>query len=309
MKLSILIPARNEEYLQQTIEDINIHAEGDVEISVGLDGCEQKLICLTDKKECLPARILRSEKSIGQRAMTNILANCSTGDYLLKCDAHISFSQGFDVELLKLAKEATVVVPALTNLHCYDWVCPKGHRKNGRQFEDKEMKCEQCGGEMKKELIWRPIPKPVMTNYYFDTNLNFQYCEEQDEEHFETETMSIQGSCFMISKEDYFRLNVCDEKFGNWGQQGTEIACKAWLSGGRIISTRNCFYSHWFRTFPYENPVDKILEVQKHSRELFLNNKWPLQKYPIQWLIEKFDYPGDWSAAKVKELCAKWEKQ
>jgi hypothetical protein len=284
-KLSILIPARQEEYLQNTIDDINKHAEGDVEILW--------------EEDVIP---------LGQRALTNKLAQKATGDYLMKLDAHCSLSQGFDVELLKLAKEATVVVPALTNLHVYDWVCDKGHRKNGKQFEDKEMKCE-CGGEMKKELIWRPIPKPVMTNYYFDTNLHFQYCEEQDEEHFETETMSIQGSCFMISKEDYFRLNVCDEKFGNWGQQGTEVSCKVWLSGGRIISTRNCFYSHWFRTFPYENPIDKILEVQKHSRELFLGNKWPLQKYPIQWLIEKFDYLGDWSPAKVKELCAKWEKQ
>jgi glycosyltransferase involved in cell wall biosynthesis len=310
-KLSILIPARQEIYLKQTIDDIFKHAEGDIEVLVGLDGLEENDIDLvalaqikyTQKK----LQFVINEKPMGQRAMTNYLAQKATGDYLMKLDAHCSLSQGFDVELLKLAKEATVVVPALTNLHCYDWICDKGHRKNGQQFEDK--KCEQCGEEMKKELVWKPIPKPVMTNYYFDTNLHFQYCEEQDEEHFETETMSIQGSCFMISKKDYWDLEVCDEKFGNWGQQGTEVSCKVWLSGGRIISTRNCFYSHWFRTFPYENPVDKILKVQEYSRDLFLNNKWSLQKKPIQWLIEKFDYPGDWSAAKVKELCAKWERQ
>ena len=283
-KLSILIPARSEEFLQNTIDDINAHKEGDTEILW--------------EEDTIP---------LGQRALTNKLARQATGDYLMKCDAHISFSQGFDVELLKLAKEATVIVPALTNLHCYDWVCDKGHRRNGKQFEEKELVCDQCKGEIHKELIWRPIPQPVMTNYYFDTNLHFQYCEEQEEEAI-TETMSIQGSCFMISKKDYFDLNVCDEKFGNWGQQGVEISCKAWLSGGRIISTRNCFYSHWFRTFPYENPIDKILKVQEHSRDLFLGNKWPGQIKPIQWLIERFDYPGDWNDIKVKELCAKWEK-
>lgn len=279
-KLSLLIPARNEEFLQQTIDDIHKHAEGDVEILW--------------EEDIVP---------IGQRAMTNKLARKATGDYLMKLDAHCSLSQGFDTELLKLKDKATVIVPALCNLHAYDWVCDKGHRKNGEQFEEKEIKCPQCGGEVKKELVWKPIPNPLMTNYYFDTNLHFQYCEEQDDEHFETETMSIQGSAFMISAKDYWDLEVCDEKFGSWGQQGTEVACKVWLSGGKVISTRRAFYAHWFRTFPYKNPIEDILKTQQISRDLFLNNKWPKQKYPLSWLIRKFNYPGDWSEEKIKELC------
>jgi hypothetical protein len=302
MRLSILIPARNEEYLQNTIDDIKKHAEGDIEI-------------LTEE-DVVP---------IGQRALTNKLAKQATGDYLMKCDAHVSFSQGFDVELLKLKDEATVVVPALTNLHVYDWLCPAGHRKQGEQFEygiehcrtigkkiikvcdipleERKMLCERCGEEMAKELVWRPIPKPIITNCYLDMNLLFQYCPEQEETPI-TETMSMQGSCFMISKEDYFRLNICDEKFGSWGQQGAEVSLKSWLSGGRVIATRNCFYSHWHRIFPYKNPVERIIKTQKDFREMFLENKWPGQIRSLQSLIEQFDFPGDWDKNKVEELCS-----
>ena len=38
MKLSILIPARNEKYLQQTVDDIFRHREGELEVLIGMDG-------------------------------------------------------------------------------------------------------------------------------------------------------------------------------------------------------------------------------------------------------------------------------
>lgn len=294
-ELSILIPSRSEEFLQQTIDDIFKHAEGDIEVLVGLDGW------YVDIPQCPKLKVFHYPSGLGQRGCTNALARQADGNYLMKCDAHCSFSQGFDKELLKLKDEATVVVPALCNLYVYDWVCDKGHRKPNEQFEDYK-KCEQCGSEnLEKEIVWRPIPNPIMTNYYFDTNLHFQYCEEQDEQ-LTTETMSIQGSCFMVSKKDYWDLEICDEKFGSWGQQGTEVACKAWLSGGRVISTRNAFYAHWFRTFPYKNPTEDILKTQQISRELFLKNKWKKQKYPLSWLIRKFNYQGDWSEDNVERI-------
>ena len=276
MKLSILIPTKNEEFLKETLADIEKHKEGDTEV------------------------LWEEDKGLGQRGLTNKLAQKATGDYLMKLDAHCSMAQGFDVELLKEVRNATVVAPALTNLYAYDWICSKGHRQPNEQFEEIK-ECPQCKGKVEKAVVWQPIPKPIMTNYYFDTDLHFQYCEEQDESP-TTETMSLQGSCFVISKEDYFRLNICDEKFGSWGQQGTEVACKAWLSGGRVISTRNTFYSHWFRGRKPAKTED-IKKAQQYSKDLFLKNKWEGQVKPLAWLIEKFDYQGDWTPEQVKKLC------
>ena len=147
-----------------------------------------------------------------------------------------------------------------------------------------------------------------MVSYYFDTALHFQYCEKQSQE-IVSETMSLQGSCFMLEREMYHRLNICDEAFGSWGQQGTETACKAWLSGGKVLSTRNAFYGHQFREtegFPYLNPTPKILHAQEFSRNLFLKNAWSLQVRSFQSLIEQFGYPGDWSKEKLDELSTAW---
>ncbi len=146
-------------------------------------------------------------------------------------------------------------------------------------------------------MVWKIIPKPIMSSFYFDTTLHFQYCEKQSEDLI-SETMSLQGSCFVAPKSMYFDLNLCDEDFGSWGQQGTEVACKTWLSGGRVLSTKNAFYGLQFREtegFPYLNSVEAIFKAQDFSRNLFLKNAWPRQVRSIQWLIEYFGYQGDWT--------------
>lgn len=299
-KLSILIPARNEEFLQRTIDDVFEHAEGDTEVVVGLDGSDEGLD-IEGYLQIHPMKVHFEHNSIGQRAMTNKLAKIATGKYLMKLDAHCSMSQGFDVKMMEDMADNTVIVPAITNLHAYDWVCPQGHR----HFQGKYDKCSQCGStDLKKDIKWQIIPKPIRSNFCFDSNLHFQYAEK-DLPELLTETMSIQGSCFMANRDDYFRLNLCDEAFGSWGQQGVEVACKTWLSGGRVLCTKKAFYGHQFREtegFPYENKAEDIFAAQKFSKDLFLKNNWPLAKYNFAWLIEKFGYPQDWTPERLKEL-------
>ena len=118
------------------------------------------------------------------------------------------------------------------------------------------------------------------------------------------ESLSIQGSCFMITKEKYFELDICSEvDFHSWGQQGVEVACKTWLSGGRVLVNMNTWYAHMFRTrggdfgFPYSNPQDKVNENREKSRELFQKDKWPLATRKFQWLLDKFN-PPEWGITK-----------
>lgn len=300
MKLSVLIPARNEEFLQRTIDDVFAHSEGDIEILVALDNWEDELPVIQETE-----RLKVITTKAGQRGATNALARMATGNYVMKLDAHCSMSQGFDVKMLEDTQDDAILVPSLGNLHAYDWVCPKGHR----HFQGKYETCDQCGStDLIKDIQWKIIAKPIMSSFYFDTSLHFQYCPIQSDK-LVSETMSLQGSCFMISKERYFDLNICDEEFGSWGQQGTETSCKSWLSGGKVLSTKRAYYGHQFREtegFPYLNPVEAIFHAQSKSREMFLGNKWPQQVRPIQWLIERFGYQGDWSPEKMNELCSMW---
>jgi hypothetical protein len=98
-ELSILIPSRNEPYLQKTVEDLKSKLEGDTEILVGDDAVEK----------------------LGQRALTNKLARQSTAKYLMKIDAHTLFSQGFDVELMKAMDSKTIMAPYLLKLDAENW--------------------------------------------------------------------------------------------------------------------------------------------------------------------------------------------
>ena len=113
------------------------------------------------------------------------------------------------------------------------------------------------------------------------------------------ESLSIQGSCFMCTRDKYIELDLCSESFHSWGQQGVEVACKTWLSGGRVMINRTTWYAHLFRTqggdfsFPYQNPQSKVVENRKLSRELFAENKWDKAIHDFDWLLDKFN-PPDW---------------
>ena len=122
--------------------------------------------------------------------------------------------------------------------------------------------------------------------------------------------MSLQGSFFMCVREKYWELELCDESWGSWGQQGTEVAIKTWLSGGRVLCNFDTWYAHLFRTqhgfsFPYPQSGKSQDKARRISRDIFLNNKWEKQKYPLSWLLERF-----WdSLQKVGDNEAKWEEE
>lgn len=295
MSLSVLIPARNEEFLQRTIDDVFKHSEGDTDVWVALDNWENPPKINVKRGGVISTRL-------GQRGATNALARMSNAKYVMKLDAHCSLSQGFDVKMMEVMDDDTVVVPSLCNLHAYDWVCENGHR----HFQGKYDECEQCKStKLSKDVQWKIIAKPIMSSFYFDTTLHFQYCEKQSED-IVSETMSLQGSCFMANRDKYWELGLCDEFLGSWGSQGTEVSCKTWLSGGYVLSTKRAYYGHQFREtegFPYLNKVEDIFRARDSVQDMFLGNKWDKQVKSIQWLIEKFGYQGDWTPEKVKELC------
>jgi hypothetical protein len=108
------------------------------------------------------------------------------------------------------------------------------------------------------------------------------------------ETMSLQGSCFMTTRDKYFELNLCDEAFGSWGSQGLEVAIKTWLSGGRVVCNKKTWYGHMFRTqgeefgFPYPLSGRQVSRAKQMAKEIFFNNKWEKQIKPLSWLLNRF---------------------
>lgn len=290
MSLSVLIPARNEQFLNQTIEDVLSHIEGDTDIIVVLDGEWM------DVPQHEKVTVLYRPVSVGQRAATNDAARLSNADYVMKLDAHCSVGQGFDVKMMEDMEEDITMVPTMYNLHAFDWVCTCGHRS----YQGPTIPCPHCGGEMTKDIIWKAKPSPETTAMRFDPNLRFQYWGEykKKQEGDLVETMSLLGACWMLSRKKYWELDICDEKHGSWGQQGTEVACKTWLSGGRLLVTRKTWFAHLFRTqggdfsFPYAQSGKQIAKAREYSRHLWLGDNWDKATRPLSWLIDKFDPPG-----------------
>lgn len=302
--LSILIPARNEEWLNQTVKDLVQNIEGNTEIIVLLDGAWPPIPL--EQHERLS--VIFYNKSIGQRAGTNQACKLSQAKYVMKVDAHCAFDKGFDVKMLEAFKEAgdnVTMVPVMRNLHVFDWVCPDGHRN----YQSGKSTCDTCKKECVKEMVWNPKTNPQSTSYCFDSEPHFQYFNEYKhriKQEDLTETMSLQGSCFMLTRERYWALNICDEKMGSWGSQGIEVACKTWLSGGRVLCNHKTWYAHFFRVngigFPYYHSKKDSDRAKELAKNIFFKGKFEGAIKPLSWLIDKFYPIKGWTDEDVKKL-------
>lgn len=300
MQLTVIIPGRNEEFMGRTIQDVLENVEAETEIIAVLDGYLPDSALPYDER----VSVIYNPVAVGQRAAANQAAKIARGKYLMKLDAHCAMDKGFDRKMLEAFKETgdnVTMVPLMRNLHAFDWVCKNGHRR----YQSPSGPCEECSEPTEKDVCWIAKPSPQNVAFRFDRTMHFQYWGEWQNKHPEdlVETMSIQGSCFMLTKEKWFELDISSEEFNSWGQQGVEVACKTWLSGGRVIGNRRTWYAHMFRTkggdfgFPYPNPQDKVNENREKSRWMFQKDNWPLATRKFQWLLDKFN-PPDWGLAK-----------
>jgi hypothetical protein len=224
----------------------------------------------------------------------------------MKVDAHCSFDKGFDrkmIEFMDKMPRGTVSVPIMRNLWAFCWKCFYCGWKT-YQGPTPE-KCGDCGKTDKlfRKTVWHGKERPQSTSYMFDKEPHFQYFNTytKTEEYKEqkkngyTETMSLQGSCFMTRREDYWNLGLCDEQAGSWGNQGIEVSCATWLSGGKVLVNHNTWYAHMFRTqggdfsFPYENKGNDVARTKRYIKDKFWNQKHPTQVHPVSWLVEKFN--------------------
>jgi len=283
--ISIIIPARQEKYLQKTIESILSAAEGEIEIIAILDGYWPEPSIQDDSRIML----IHHTEAIGQRPAINEAARIAKGKYILKTDAHSMFDQGFDVKLAADCEYDWTVIPRMYNLDVEKWK-PKKHKITDFMFI------------RSPEAIKKPF-----RHYYFDGP-----CRRENPEEYKAhklwaskqpeiaDVMTGQGACWFIHRDRFWELGGMDEAHGQWGQMGIEIACKAWLSGGSLKVNRKTWFAHWFRGgsgpgFPWPASGREQEKARNYSRYLWLNGKWPLQKKPISWLVNKFAPVPTWN--------------
>lgn len=306
--LSVLIPARNEEWLGHTVRDVLSHIKADTEIIVVLDG-EWPKVPLEQHQRL---KVVYLPQAIGQRAATNLAARLSTARYVMKLDAHCAVDDGFDQKLLEAAKELgddVTQIPVQYNLHVFDRICVCGKREYQGPTD---VPCVACGQtDWKKEVVWNPIRRKT-DSWRFDGDLKFGYFGEwshrPEAQGDFADVMSCLGACWFINRARYWALGGLDEDHGSWGQMGTELACMSWLSGGRMVVNRRTWFSHMFRTqghdfgFPYPLRGGEVDHARKYSQAKWRGGQWEHQVRSLRWLVDKFWPIPEWTDAQRAAL-------
>ena len=300
--LAVIIPARNEEWLGRTVQDVLISSGERTRVVVILDG--------NWPEPGLPSHdrldIIYHPHPVGQRAAVNYGARVTNARYIMKLDAHCSIETGFDIKLLDAAAilpRETVQVPRQRNLHVYDWFCTECDWRQDQGRQPKQ--CPDCEGKVEREILWAPRRGTTTTAWRFDSDLHFQYWKDWQVGQVGDypETMSLLGACWFVERDWFLNgLDGLDEAHGSWGQMGTEIACKAWLSGGSVRCNMLTWFAHFFRVggigFPYQITGADQDGARRYSRALWLEVGWKKQTRPMSWLLNKFNPPG-WESRPI----------
>ena len=304
--LSVLIPARNEEFLPHTIDNILKNKGPGTEVIVVLDGYWPN----PGLKSQPDVTIIHHEESIGQRAATNEAAKLSRAKFIMKADAHCAFDKDFDKKLMATCEYDWTVVPRMYNLHAFDWKCKKcGNQTYQGPVPEECTKCKSTKG-FEKKMIWKPRKNRMSDSMRFDKDMKFAYwgayTKREEAQYDIAPQLCAVGACWFLHRKRFWDIDGLDESHGSWGQMGVEIACKSWLSGGKQVVNKKTWFAHMFRTnkgfgFPYPIKGKDVQKARKHSQKLWKGNTWPKAKHNLDWLLNKFYPVPEWHDQKVKK--------
>lgn len=274
--LSIIIPSRNEVFLQKTVSDLLAKAEGNIELIVILDGYWPSPRLSEDVR----LNIIHRGRALGMRAAINAAAAVAKGEYLLKCDAHCLFDQGYDRKLAAECQNNWVVVPRRYALDPEKWVIIENPKY---PIDYMYLSCDLHGA------VWQEKNKdPLLKNKLLD------------------ETMSNQGSVWFMPKSYFSELELMDEAtYGTFWNEFQEIGLKCWLSGGKVMVNKTTWYAHWHKTSDFGRGYSLGRDDQPKALAAVSTWKkrgWHKQTLPLSWLIERFWPVPTWTAEEIEKV-------
>jgi glycosyltransferase involved in cell wall biosynthesis len=284
-KVSVLIPSRGEQFLPQTVADILAHAGGDVEVIAALDGYWPNPPLPEDKR----LKIVHHGTPLGMRASINHAAAVATGDYLMKCDGHCMFAEGFDEVLKADIQDNQIVIPRRKRLDAENWAI------------------QDVG---KPDIDLHYLSNPMTNPDGF--SMHGAIWAHEDRKRLDIlidETPSFQGSFWMMTRAHWERLGgMSEEGYGGFTQEPQEIGMKTWLGGGQVVVNKKTWYAHLHKGKKfgrgYHQDRREIIEGHEYSARYWMNNKWTERVHDFEWFIDKFPNMPTWDANWKEE----WDK-
>jgi glycosyltransferase involved in cell wall biosynthesis len=284
--LSIIIPERNEPYLNNTLKSLLDNAEGEIEIFVHIDED------LPEKIEDKRITYLHSDTPRGMRAGINAGLAKAKGKYIMKSDAHCLFAPSFDTTLIKEMQENWLVIPRRYSLHAEAWKIDKRMPVKDYHYLSWPQIYSHYGYCMFPQE-WRERTSERMKGYDID------------------DTMTFQGSCWFADR-DYFmkHIGLLDDKpetYSSFSGEQLEVGLKYWLGGGEVKVNKKTWYAHLFKNKHYYEGKRRDRDYKKSlktlagwdwARKHWMNNEEPNMIHKIEWLIDKFwpvpNWPVKW---------------
>jgi len=295
-KTSIIIPARNEIYLQATIDGLLENAAGDVEIIPVVEGPTAHPTG-PSKPDPRVRPIVHAEAK-GMRPAINAAAQAATGKYLMKCDAHCIFAPGYDEALKADCAEDWLAVLTRHSIHAETWT-PKLRFFNYSYLT----------------FPWEPTMYGIgLHAKTFDWDENKAINKERAHLRVD-DVMSFQGSCWFMHKSAFMRLLYpLDHDNYYFYQEAQEVGLKFWLSGGRCVVNKNTWYAHLHKASTtgrgFYLSLHRKRKSEAYAADYWLNDQWPQATRRFSWLVEHFwdkallaqhGWPEDWQHQRHKD--------
>lgn len=287
--VTVVIPARNERFLQNTIDDLLKNARGEIEIIAILDGYWPDPIIKSDERVIL----IHRSTPLGMRNGITSAVKIAKGDYIMKIDAHCMVDEGFDLKLVESCKDNWIVIPRRKRLDAENWLIQDvGKPDIDYEYLSYPDNPGDFGGPGLNGRVWTQRIRERADNPEYEID----------------EAPASQGSSWFM-KKDYFNfLELMDEKsYGPFWCESQELAFKSILSGGKYMVNKKTWYAHLHKGSKYGRGYSMsnqwLLMGRNQTMRYFAGEKvWHKQKYPLSYLIEQFMPMPGWTDEALAEL-------
>ena len=292
MKVSVIIPSRQELLLQPTIDDILAKSAGEVEVIPALDNYVPNPPLKEDPR-VRPVSITGDPHHSGMRQAINAGVAASTGDFIMKLDGHCMLAPGWDEVMKAECEDDWIVVPRRYSLEPSTW----GIREH-RPFVDYEFVSFPYTAEFLSVKT---------SNKWFDR-------AEARKDILLDENMAFQGSCMFMRRSYFDKLGPLQiEGYGGFILDSEEMSNKCWLSGGKVMTNKRTYYAHLHKGKEFGRGyfINKweLRRGRKFHIDYWMHDRWPKATRKMKWLVEHFwpipGWPEDWEDPKYEKAYLK----